>query len=159
MRPRLLSVAGVSSVSVIGGEVQEYRIALNPDKMRHLGVSLTQTMEALENFNSNSSGGIKYDYGNEYLVKTSVSTSDIEQLGRTPIGGNGEAPVTLADIADISLAPTLPEIGKASLNAQPAVLLTVTKQPHVGSIELTDQLLSELASLKGSLPAGININT
>ena len=159
VRPRLLSVAGVSSVSVIGGEVQEYRIALNPDKMRHLGVSLTQTMEALENFNSNSSGGIKYDYGNEYLVKTSVSTSDIEQLGRTPIGGNGEAPITLADIADISLAPTLPEIGKASLNAQPAVLLTVTKQSHVGSIELTDQLLSELASLKGSLPAGININT
>ena len=159
IRPRLLSVGGVSSVSVIGGEVEEYAVNLHPGKMRHLGVTLNDVEEALSEFNLNASGGIIYDYDNEYLVKALLSTQDIEELERTPISVESGNMVRLADIADVSLAPKTPAIGKASVNTRPSVLVTVTKQPGVGSIALTDKLVSELESLLPALPAGIELNT
>ena len=159
IRPRLLSVGGVSSVSVIGGEVEEYAVNLHPGKMRHLGVTLNDVEEALSEFNLNASGGIIYDYDNEYLVKALLSTQDIEELERTPISVESGNMVRLADIADVSLAPKTPAIGKASVNTRPSVLVTVTKQPGVGSIALTDKLVSELESLLPALPAGIEVNT
>ncbi len=159
VRPRLLALSGVSSVAVIGGEVEEYRIALNPQKMRHLGVTATEVAEALENFNANASGGIIYDYDNEYLLKATVSTDDIAEMERTPLAVKDRLPVTLADIAEVSIAAKTPEIGKASVNSHPAVLLTVTKQPGVGSIQLTDNIMNCLAALSPTLPAGVDMNT
>ena len=159
IRPRLLSVTGVSSVAVIGGVVEEFSINLVPGKMKTLGVSLSDVENALTGFNSNVAGGIINDYDNEYLIKASVSTADLDQLSRTPVVSDGTAFVTLADIADIKLAGKTPEIGKASVNTEPAVLLTVTKQPGVGSISLTRRLLSELESIESALPSGVNVNT
>ena len=158
IRPRLLALSGVSQVSVIGGDVEEYSIILRPEKMRHLGVTLSETADALEDFNSNASGGIIYDYGNEYLVKATLSTTDAGEMGSIVVRG-GDAPILLSDIADIKIGAKTPEIGKASLNGESAVLVTVTKQPGVGSIELTDKITSELDALRTSLPGDIDINT
>ncbi|MCH5235459.1 MAG: efflux RND transporter permease subunit [Muribaculaceae bacterium] len=159
IRPRLLAVGGVSSVAVIGGEVEEYAINLIPGKMKFMGVTLNDVEESLAGFNSNASGGVVYDYDNEYLIKARLSTSDLDELGKSPvIGGSGNL-VTLADIADIKLGAKTPEIGKASLDTESAVLITVTKQPGVGSISLTQKLIAELEAIKPSLPYGVNINT
>ena len=160
IRPALLSISGVSQVSVIGGEIQEYLISIRPEKLRHFGITLKEVADALENFNSNGSGGIFYDHDNEYLVKTTVTTDLVEEMERTPIGitASGTA-VSIADVADVSIAPKRPEIGKASISTKPAVLLTVTKQPATGSIELTEKILDTLSGLKGSIPEGIAINT
>lgn len=159
IRPRLLAVSGVSSVSVIGGEVEEYAVNLIPGKMKFLGVSLNDVYEALSGFNSNASGGVIYDYDNEYLIKGRFSSSDIHELGMTPVSTSEGSIVRLEDIAEISLSPKTPEIGKASLNSKAAVLITVTKQPGIGSIPLTERLLTELEILTPSLPQGVNINT
>ena len=159
LRPRLLAVSGVSSVSVIGGEVEEFAINLNPGKMRSLGVSLNDIDEALSAFNSNASGGIIYDYDNEYLIKSKISTSDLDELGKTPVPTQSGVNVTLADLAEVKIAAKTPEIGKASLNTEQAVLITVTKQPGIGSIALTERLIRELRTVEPSLPAGVNINT
>lgn len=159
IRPRLLAMSGVSSVAVIGGEVLEYAVEIIPGKMRALGVTLNDVYEALEEFNSNVSGGVIYDYDNEYLIKGGISTTDIEELERTPVKGSGGATYVLADFADIRLANKTPEIGRASFNTESAVLITVTKQPGVGSITLTDNIIEELEVLQKTLPAGININT
>lgn len=159
VRPSLIAVSGVSSVAVIGGEVEEYAINLIPAKMKYHGVSLNELEESLSGFNSNASGGIIYDYDNEYLIKASISTSDLSELGNTPIvNGNGNM-VTLSDIADIVLTAKTPEIGKASVNGESAVLLTVTKQPGVGSINLNKRLIEKLEDIKSTLPDGISINT
>lgn len=157
--PRLLAVSGVSQVAVIGGEVEEYSIVLRPEKMRHIGVSLAEVADALENFNSNSSGGILYDYGNEYLLKATLATADVNEMESVVVKNNGDTPILLSDIADIKIGAKTPEIGKASLNGESAVLITVTKQPGVGSIELTDKLVGELETLKPTLPGDIDINT
>ena len=159
IRPRLLSVSGVSSVSVIGGEVEEYSINLVPAKMKYRGVTLNNVEAALTGFNANASGGVIYDYDNEYLIKARVTTSDIEELGKTPVPTESGNFINLADIAEIRLGNKTPEIGKASLNAESAVLITVTKQPGIGSISLTDRLLNVLQEVKTGLPNSIEINT
>lgn len=159
VRPRLLALSGVSSVAVIGGEVEEYRITLNIPKMKQLGVSLDDVTQSLENFNSNASGGIIYDYDNEYLLKATLSTADIEEMGKASITNQGNLPITLADIAEIKIGAKTPEIGKASIEGESAVLLTVTKQPGIGSISLTEKILNELEILKKTLPETVSVNT
>lgn len=159
IRPRLLAVSGVSSVAVIGGDVEEYAVDLIPGKMKRLGVTLNDVEEALQGFNSNASGGVIYDYDNEYLIKAGISTSDIVELGKTPVR-TGEGNIyRLSDFADVRIAAKTPAIGKASLNSESAVLITVTKQPGIGSISLTDRLLAELNTLEKTLPPYVNINT
>lgn len=159
IRPRLLAISGVSSVAVIGGEVEEFAVNLNPGKMKFLGVTLNDVTESLTGFNSNASGGIIYDYDNEYLIKAQLTTADISELRKTPVASESGKQVTLADIAEVKKAPKTPEIGKASLNSEAAVLITVTKQPGMGSISLTQRLIKELEEIEPTLPDGISVNT
>ncbi len=159
IRPRLLSLAGVSQVSVIGGEELEYQILLSPEKMRHYGVSLSDVAEATENMNVNVSGGVTYEYGNEYLIKGVVSTTEASELADATVKTESGNACKLGDISEVKIGPKTPKIGTATLRTKPAVLITVTKQPAVGSIELTEEINKELANLRQSLPAGIDIDT
>ena len=159
IRPRLLAINGVSSVSVIGGEVEEFSVNLIPGKLKSFGVTLNDVNESLSGFNSNASGGIMYDYDNEYLVKASLSTADIQELGKTPVKTQGGGTVMLADIAEIKKSAKSPEIGKASVNTLASVLITITKQPGAGSISLTKKIEDTLIDLSPTLPSGIDINT
>lgn len=159
IRPRLLSIGGVSQVSVIGGEELEYQILLSPEKMRHYGVTLSDVAEATDNMNVNTSGGITYEYGNEYLIKGLISTQDAEEIGASAVKTESGQNVRLNDIAEVKIGAKTPKIGTATVRATPAVIVTITKQPGAGSIELSKEIHKELNSLKGTLPAGINIDT
>ena len=159
IRPRLLSLGGVSQVSVIGGDAKEYQIKLCPAKMQRHGVTLMQVRDAATGMNRNVAGGVIYDYGNEYIVKGDLSTDDVEELANMSVGGDTENPVRLSDIADISAGTEEPRLGVASVRSEPAVLLTVAKQPGVGTIGLTEKIDSELASLSKTFPKGVAIHT
>lgn len=159
IQPRLLSIGGVSQISVIGGEELEYQILLSPEKMRHYGVSLSDVADATENLNMNSSGGITYEYGNEYLIKGKVSTTDIEEIGLASVKSSSGNNVRLSDIAEIRIGGKTPKIGTASVKTKPAVLVTVTKQPGAGSIELSARIIEELDAIRSSIPPGIDIDT
>lgn len=159
IRPRLLSTGGVAQVSVIGGDVKEYRILLHPEKMKHYGVSLPELLEAVRGMNDNSSGGVVYEYGNEYIVRGDMSTNDVREMEKTVVRSSGEATVRLADIADVMVGAQQPRLGLASEKCHPAVLLTVTKQPKTGTIELTEQLEHVLHDLKKNMPADVHIST
>lgn len=159
IRPRLLSLGGVSQVSVIGGDAKEYQIKLCPAKMQRHGVSLMQVRDAATGMNRNVAGGVIYDYGNEYIVKGDLSTDDVEELANMSVGGDTENPVRLSDIAEISAGTEEPRLGVASVRSEPAVLLTVAKQPGVGTIGLTEKIDSELASLSKTFPKGVEIHT
>ena len=159
IRPRLLGISGVSSVSVIGGDIEEYSISLSPEKMKRAGVTLDDVMESLEDFNANVAGGILNDYDNEYLLKGAIAVADVNEMGRAPIRSAEGVPVTLSDIADISLGAKPRPIGTASLDGESAVLLTVTKQPATGSISLTSNISKTLEEVAKTLPHGVNMNT
>ncbi|MDE6489963.1 MAG: CusA/CzcA family heavy metal efflux RND transporter [Muribaculaceae bacterium] len=157
LRPRLLAIGGVSSVSVIGGDVTEYQVRLNPERMRHFGLSLDNVLDAMDGVNRNASGGVLYDYGNEYLVKGRINTRSLDEIGLTAVSADGR--VLLRDIAVLEEGAQTPRIGAASVGAVPAVLLTVTKQPATGTIELTDKIDGEIAALASTLPDGIEFST
>lgn len=159
IQPRLLSLGGVSQVSVIGGDELEYQILLNPDKMRHYGVSLSDIAEATENMNVNASGGITYEFGNEYLIKGNISSADIYEIGMASVRTESGNNVRLCDIAEIKTGGKTPKIGTATVRTKPAVLITVTKQPGAGSIELTEKIHEELDNIQKAIPTGIEIDT
>ena len=159
IRPRLLSTGGVAQVSVIGGDAREYQILLHPEKMKHYGIALSEVMEQLENMNTNVSGGIHYEYGNEYIVRGVVQTNQTDEMAKTVIKTVGSSPILLKDIADLKIGAKSPKTGMASNKAKQAVLVTVTKQPNVSTLELTDKLDQTLALLKKELPADVHMDT
>ncbi|MDE6120518.1 MAG: efflux RND transporter permease subunit, partial [Muribaculaceae bacterium] len=160
LRPRLLALGGVSQVSVIGGDAPEYQILLNPDMMRDHGVSLDDVMSATDGFNSNAGGGVLYEYGNEYIVKADINTSDPSELAAAVVraGPDGDI-VTLGDIATVAVGGRLPRLGLASVRTRPAVIVTVTKQPGEGTIGLTRNIDRELADIAPTLPKDVVVST
>ncbi|WP_064976257.1 efflux RND transporter permease subunit [Alistipes provencensis] len=159
IRPRLLSMGGVAQVTVLGGDIKEYQILLSPDKMRHYGVGLDEVMAAANEMNTNATGGILYEYGNEYIIRGILSTDRVGELGKTVVKRVGNVPVTLGDIAEIKVGAKAPKLGTASHRAEDAVLMTVTKQPATSTLDLTEKLDAAVADLQPSLPADVRIAT
>lgn len=159
VRPRLLSVSGVAQVSVQGGDIKEYQIAINTQRMRHFGVTLSDVMDATRGMNRNQNGGVTYEYGNEYIVRGITSTNDIDRLAACAVKKEGETVVTLADIADIRVGAQEPKLGVASERGHKAVVLTVTKQPSTGTIELTNSLESAIADVQKNMPSDVHVST
>ncbi|NDV94032.1 efflux RND transporter permease subunit [Dysgonomonas sp. 521] len=159
IRPRLLSTGGVAQVTVIGGDIKEYQILLDPGRMKHYGVSLDEVLQVTRNMNQNASGGILYEYGNEYIVRGVLQSTDVNEIGKAVIKKVGESPILVSDIADIRIGAKTPVLGVASERTKPAVLLTVTKQPNTNTIELTDKLDASIADLQKSLPSDIKVTT
>ena len=159
VRPRLLSTGGVAQVSVLGGDVKEYQILLHPGRMKHFGVTLGEVMAATRGMNQNTDGGVIYEYGNEYIVRGLISTTEAAQMARAVVKTVGGVPITLADVADVKIGAQQPKLGVASERGKPAVLLTVTKQPDTGTIDLTERLESVLADVQKDLPADVHVST
>ena len=159
IRPRLLATGGVAQVAVLGGEVKEYQILLNPEKMMHYDVSLGEVMEVVSGMNQNATGGTLYEYGNEYIIRGMLSTNDVDEIGRTVVKRVGDSPLLLHHIADVKVGDQRPKFGMASLRTEPAVILTVTKQPNTSTLELTKKLDATLEDLKRELPADVKVTT
>jgi len=159
-RPRLLSTGGVAQVAVLGGDIKEYQVLLHPEKMRHYGVTLGEVMAVTRGMNQNTNGGVIYEYGNEYIVRGVVSTQDVQEMAAAVIKTTESGmPVTLEDVADVRIGAQQPKLGLASERGKPAVLLTVTKQPNTGTIELTERLDAAIADLQKNLPADVHVST
>lgn len=159
LRPRLQAIEGVAQVSVIGGELKEYHISLHPTQMNYYGVTLAEVMEATRDMQTNVAGGVMYEYGNEYLVRGVAPADVIASLSEAKVAMKGGMPVRLGDIADIEIGGASPKLGVASEKGREAVLLTVTKQPHTGTIELTERIERVLADMKTTLPGDIHVST
>lgn len=159
IRPRLLSIGGVAQVAVIGGDIKEYQIQILPEKMKHYGVTLNDVMECVESINENAVGGVLYQYGNEYIIKGDINTVSTELLGKSVVKSTNEQTILLEDIATVAIGNKLPRLGVASVESTPAVLLTITKQPAVGTIELTAKIQDNLNNLAKNLPKDIKIST
>lgn len=161
IRPRLLSTGGVAQVAVLGGDIKEYQVQLDPERMRHYGVTLSEVMNITREMNLDANGGVLYEYGNEYIVRGVLSTDKVDQIAKAVVRSNGVsgAPILLEDIADVQVGAKLPKLGTASERGKHAVLLTVTKQPATSTLELTDKLEASLQDLQKNLPADVKVST
>ncbi|WP_298648901.1 efflux RND transporter permease subunit [uncultured Proteiniphilum sp.] len=159
IRPRLLSTGGVAQVTVLGGEIKEYQILLNPEKMKYYNIGLDEVITVVTEMNQNATGGVLYEYGNEYIIRGILSTNKVALLGKSVIKTVDDAPVLLENIADVKIGNKAPKLGIASNDSKPAVLLTVTKQPAASTLELTNKLDITLAELQQTLPADVKVST
>ena len=159
IRPRLLSMGGVAQVAVLGGDIKEYQIRLAPARMKHYGVTLPEVMAATRDMNQNANGGVIYEYGNEYIVRGALSSTDVDELSRAVVKRVGDMPVTLGDVAHVGVGAQQPKLGCASVEGKPAVLITVTKQPNTGTLDLTEKIDASLADLQKNLPADVKVST
>ena len=156
LRPRLLTIPGVSQVTPIGGEVKQYQVLLDPWRLKSAGVSLGQAAAAAEAAQGNTTGGFIELRGQEYLVRNVARTTNIETIASTAVASQGTVPLRLADLGRVILGPRAKR-GDAGMNAGPAVILAVSKQPGANTIELTRKIEAELDQVRTALPAGVTL--
>ena len=159
IRTRLLSTGGVAQVTVLGGDIKEYQILLDPARMKYYDVSMNEVLTAVEGMNQNSTGGILYEYGNEYIIQGVLATNNLEELGKGVVKIVNNTPILISDVATVQIGSKAPKLGLASEKGKPAVLVTVTKQPNTNTLELTEKLDAAISDLQKTLPPDVHISS
>ena len=149
----------MAQVAVIGGDIKEYQILLDPARMKHYGVGLNEVLDVCRNMNRNANGGVLYEFDNEYIIRGVLSTSKAEEIAQGVVKTVNEYPVTLGDIATVKIGGKSPKLGTASERTKPAVLITVTKQPDTSTEKLTEKLDEIVVDLRKNLPADVHVST
>ena len=158
VKPAILGTGGVSQVTIIGGDYKQYQILADPIRMQAYGVSMDD-LEALgSDISNNSVGGVIRDYGNEYALRGIARTSDPKELGNTFVTMHNGHPVRLSDVAEVRIG-SAPRLGYASCNTQPAVILSISKQPNINTLRVTENIETNLDNIAKTLPADVKMNT
>ena len=158
VRPRLLSVGGVSQVTIIGGEMKQYQVLVDPSRLADYGLTLKEVTEAVSASNANAGGGFLERPNEEYLIRGRARVYNAEDLANSVITVRDGAPILIKNVAEVKVGAALKR-GEGSFNAQPAVVATIQKQPNANTLVVTEQIETTLAGLKSSLPPDVTIDT
>ncbi|MEN8118220.1 MAG: efflux RND transporter permease subunit [Bacteroidota bacterium] len=158
VKPVLLATGGVSQVTIIGGDYKQYQVLADPQKLKFYDVSLEELAEVCKGISQNSTGGVVRQYGNEYSVRGVARTFDLNELGNSFVKQRNGSPVRVNDVAEVVVSSAV-KMGYASQNATPAVILSISKQPKVNTLKLTERIESNLAELAKTLPADVYLDT
>ena len=158
VKPAVLATGGVSNVTIIGGDYKQYQVLADPVKMEMYNVAMEELESAVAAMSVNIGAGVVRDYGNEYNLRGMGRTSDVDELAATLVKMNGDAAVRVADVADVVIAPAVKQ-GYAAQNGAPAVILSISKQPGINTLEVTQNIERNLVSIQKSLPADVRVDT
>lgn len=157
LRPRLLSISGVSQVINIGGDVKQYQVLVDPYKLKDFKISLKEVEDAIGSSNTNTTGGISENSNQEYLLRNIGRTASIEEVANSIVSYRENVPVFLKQIATVKIGPPIKR-GDGGMNGKPAVLMAIEKQPNANTVELTKEIDKAVDDIQKSLPPGIVIN-
>ncbi len=158
LKPAILATGGVSNVTIIGGDYKQYQVLADPVRMEMFGVTMAELESAASAMSVNVGGGVLRDFGNEYNLRGMGRSNDVGLLGSSVVKMNGDAAVRVADVADVVVAPAVKQ-GYASMNGEPAVILSISKQPGVNTLEVTENIENNLEAVARSLPADVRLDT
>lgn len=154
IKPAILSTGGVSQVTIIGGDYKQYQVLADPQRMAVYGITMDELAQTVRTMSQNTDGGVIRDYGNEYALRGMGRTNDIHEMSQTPLRDG----VTVGDVAEVVVAPAV-KMGTASMNARPAIILSVSKQPNINTLEVTRRIEDNLSEVRKSLPADVVMDT
>lgn len=158
VKPVILATGGVSQVTIIGGDYKQYQVLADVVKMDMYGVTMAELEGAVHTMSVNVGGGVVRDYGNEYNLRGIGRSNNLEELGRTLVKMNGDAPIRVADVAEVVIGGAVRQ-GYASLNGNPAVILSISKQPNINTLNVTENIERNLQEVAKSLPADVTLDT
>ena len=158
VKPAILSTGGVSQVTIIGGDLKQYQVLVDPVKMAHYDITMHEMADICQSMCVNSVGGVIRDFGNEYALRGMGRTTDLEELGKTYIKTINDKPVYVSDVAEVRLGSAV-KMGYASLNAEDAIILSISKQPNINTLEVTKNIERNLREIKKSLPTDVKMDT
>lgn len=158
VKPAILATGGVSQVTIIGGEYKQYQVIADPIRMNIYGVTMSELEAAVAAMSTNSTGGVVRDYGNEYALRGMGRSNNVEELGRSFVKLSDGNPVRISDVANVVVGNAVKQ-GYASANATPAVILSVSKQPNINTLKVTENIEANLKNIEKSFPADVQMNT
>jgi CzcA family heavy metal efflux pump len=158
IRPRIKSIGGIANVVVIGGDYKQYQVHAHPEKLKYYDVSLADLLAKVQASNINAPGGVINQFGNQYIVKGSGRAYAVAQLQEATLKQVNGQTIKIKDVATVEIGAA-DKIGDGSLNAAPAVILTVSKQPEVNTLELTASLDKAMEELNETLPENVEIKS
>ncbi|MFZ9449899.1 MAG: efflux RND transporter permease subunit, partial [Alphaproteobacteria bacterium] len=154
MRPRLLTIPGVSQVTPIGGEVRQFRVMPDLERLHALDLASDQLVAALRQFGANAGGGYVDQAGREFLIRNIGRSTSLEDLRNATIGFRDGQPIALRQVARVEYGARFKR-GAAGVDGQPAVILAIAKQPGADTIRLTRAVEAALAELQAGMPRGV----
>jgi CzcA family heavy metal efflux pump len=157
IKPRLLSVPGVTQVTAIGGGVAQYQVLVDADRLQRLELSFKEVEDAVAGANLNTTGGYLTEGGREYLVRNLGNVGAIADLEEAVITARHGVPLMLKDVARVTIGPQAKR-GDAGVNGKPGVILSIQKQPGANTARLTADLDRVFEALAPSLPPDIQID-
>ncbi|MBQ5816913.1 MAG: efflux RND transporter permease subunit [Bacteroidaceae bacterium] len=158
LKPAILATGGVSQVTIIGGDFKQYQVLADVNKMALYGVTMHELEEAVASMSNNTAGGVVREYGNEYALRGMGRSNDIDELGRTLVKMHNGRPVVVADVAEVCIAGAV-RMGYASQNATPSVILSISKQPGINTLNVTENIERNLEGVAKSLPPDVRVDT
>ena len=156
VRRRLLAVPGVSQVISQGGDVREYQVLVDPQRLLAYQVGLDDVLAATAGSSENVSGGLYWSSGREVLIRGIVRPANVDDIARTVVATKAGIPVLIEDLAEVRIGPKT-AYGTGSVNAEPAVILSIQKQAGANTLELTRRVEAELDQIQADLPEGITL--
>ena len=158
IRPRLLTVPGVAQVINIGGGVKQYQVLVSPERLTQFGITIEDVTGALEKSNINTTGGFVDAQSQEYLVRNLARFYTLDDLKATVVAYRNNTAIRLGDVADVQFGARIKR-GDAGANGQPAVIMSVQKQPGTDTVEITENIERALREMQATLPADVEINS
>lgn len=154
--PRIKAIGGIANVVAIGGEYKQYQVLANPQKLDYYGISLYNLLQKVKESSLNTSGGIMNTHGNEYIIKGSGRVYHIEDLKQSVVKYINGQSIKIQDVAKVKIGAS-DKIGDGSMNGKPAVIMTISKQPNVNTLELTEEIDKVISELNQTLPKNVKI--
>lgn len=156
LRPRLLTIPGISQATPIGGEVKQYQVLPSPRKLWDYNIALEEVERAATGYQANTTGGYLENKNQEYLIRNLSRTTSLTDLANTVVSYRNGIPIRLKDVAQTQLGPRIKR-GDGSINGRPGVIMSVYKQPGANTVKLTREIEKALEEVGRNFSSDVKI--